>query len=43
MLAARNSLPRYAVGLYRVSTVEQGHTGRGLEAQQTSVRAFAAA
>lgn len=32
---------RYAVGLYRVSTAEQGHSGLGLEAQQASVRAFA--
>jgi len=35
--------PRYAVGLYRVSTAEQGHSGLGLEAQRASVRAFAAA
>jgi DNA invertase Pin-like site-specific DNA recombinase len=41
MLAARSSGPRYAVGLYRVSTAEQGHSGLGLEAQQASVRAFA--
>jgi len=34
---------RYAVGLYRVSTAEQGNSGLGLEAQQASVRAFAAA
>ena len=34
---------RYAVGLYRVSTAEQGQSGLGLEAQQASVRAFAAA
>jgi DNA invertase Pin-like site-specific DNA recombinase len=33
---------RYAVGLYRVSTAEQGQSGLGLEAQQASVRAFAA-
>ena len=41
----RNQLgaPHYAVGLYRVSTVEQGQSGLGLEAQQASVRAFAAA
>jgi DNA invertase Pin-like site-specific DNA recombinase len=32
--------PRHAVGLYRVSTAEQGHSGLGLEAQQASVRAF---
>jgi DNA invertase Pin-like site-specific DNA recombinase len=41
MLPARSSGPRYAVGLYRVSTAEQGHSGLGLEAQQTAVRAFA--
>ena len=35
--------PRHAVGLYRVSTAEQGSSGLGLEAQQASVRAFAAA
>jgi DNA invertase Pin-like site-specific DNA recombinase len=35
--------PRHAVGLYRVSTAEQGNSGLGLEAQQASVRAFAAA
>ena len=34
--------PRHAVGLYRVSTAEQGHSGLGLEAQQASVRAFVA-
>ena len=33
--------PRYAVGLYRVSTAEQEQSGLGLEAQQASVRAFA--
>jgi hypothetical protein len=43
MLPARSSGPRYAVGLYRVSTSEQGHSGLGLEARQASVRAFAAA
>ena len=37
------AVPRYAVGLYRVSTAEQGSSGLGLEAQQASVRAFAAA
>jgi DNA invertase Pin-like site-specific DNA recombinase len=41
MLPARSSGPRYAVGLYRVSTAEQGLSGLGLEAQQASVRAFA--
>ena len=34
--------PRHAVGLYRVSTAEQGHSGLGLEAQQANVRAFVA-
>jgi DNA invertase Pin-like site-specific DNA recombinase len=34
---------RYAVGLYRVSTAEQGQSGLGLEAQQAAVRAFAVA
>ena len=34
---------RLAVGLYRVSTAEQGQSGLGLEAQQAAVRAFAAA
>ena len=33
---------RLAVGLYRVSTAEQGHSGLGLEAQQASVLAFVA-
>ena len=33
---------RYAVGLCRISTTEQGHSGLGLEAQQASVRAFIA-
>jgi hypothetical protein len=31
---------RYAIGLYRVSTAEEGSSGLGLEAQQASVRAF---
>ena len=34
---------RYAVGLSRVSTAEQGNSGLGLEAQQASVRAFVSA
>jgi DNA invertase Pin-like site-specific DNA recombinase len=36
------STPCHAVGLYRVSTAEQGQSGLGLEAQQASVRAFVA-
>jgi DNA invertase Pin-like site-specific DNA recombinase len=39
----RPATQRFAVGLYRVSTAEQGHSGLGLEAQQASVRAFTAA
>ena len=42
-MRAKPSAPRYAVGLYRVSTAEQGQSGLGLEAQQASVRAFATA
>jgi DNA invertase Pin-like site-specific DNA recombinase len=38
----RATSTRYAVGLYRVSTAEQGQSGLGLEAQQASVRAFVA-
>jgi DNA invertase Pin-like site-specific DNA recombinase len=37
-----NGAQRYAVGLTRVSTAEQGQSGLGLEAQQASVRAFVA-
>ena len=43
MPSPRSSGPRHAVGLYRVSTAEQGHSGLGLEAQQAAVRAFVAA
>jgi DNA invertase Pin-like site-specific DNA recombinase len=43
MLASNCKAPRLAVGLYRVSTAEQGQSGLGLEAQQASVRAFCAA
>ena len=39
----RDSTQRYAVGLHRGSTAEQGNSGLGLKAQQTSVRAFVAA
>ena len=42
-MTARAASPRLAVGLYRVSTAEQGQSGLGLEAQQASVRAFVAA
>ncbi len=42
-MRAKQSASCYAVGLYRVSTAEQGQSGLGLEAQQASVRAFAAA
>ena len=42
-MRARPGTSRYAVGLYRVSTAEQGQSGLGLEAQRASVRAFAAA
>ena len=42
-MRGRPVTPRYAVGLYRVSTTEQGQGGLGLEAQQASVRAFAGA
>lgn len=42
-MPAKQTASRYAVGLYRVSTAEQGQSGLGLEAQQASVRAFAAA
>ena len=42
-MRTRPATPRYAVGLYRVSTAEQGQSGLGLEAQQASVRAFVAA
>src|SRR3954470_14927799 len=43
LMRGRPSSPPYAVGLYRVSTAEQGQSGLGLEAQQASVRAFATA
>ena len=42
-MTARAIAPRLAVGLYRVSTAEQGQSGLGLEAQQAGVRAFVAA
>src|SRR3954471_23669592 len=43
MRPALHGAARLAVGLYRVSTAEQGHSGLGLEAQQASVQAFCAA
>jgi hypothetical protein len=43
MRSMLSNSPRLAVGLYRVSTAEQGQSGLGLEAQQASVRAFAKA
>jgi DNA invertase Pin-like site-specific DNA recombinase len=43
MLGPIGNAPRLAVGLYRVSTAEQGQSGLGLEAQQASVRALCAA
>ncbi|MGG5890578.1 recombinase family protein [Falsiroseomonas sp. HC035] len=42
MRATQHGVSRLAVGLYRVSTAEQGQSGLGLEAQQASVRAFVA-
>jgi DNA invertase Pin-like site-specific DNA recombinase len=42
MRTTHHSASRLAVGLYRVSTAEQGQSGLGLEAQQASVRAFVA-
>lgn len=38
----REARPRYAVGLTRVSTAEQGQSGLGLEAQSESIRRFVA-
>src|SRR3954451_18643841 len=43
MTVAGHGPERYAVGLYRVSTAEQGHSGLELKAQQASVRAYVAA
>jgi hypothetical protein len=43
LMRPSGNISRYAVGLYRVSTAEQGNSGLGLEAQQASVRAFVVA
>jgi len=42
-MRAERGEPRLAVGLYRVSTTEQGESGLGLDAQRASVRGFVAA
>lgn len=42
-MRAERGQPRLAVGLYRVSTAEQGQSGLGLDAQRASVRGFVAA
>jgi DNA invertase Pin-like site-specific DNA recombinase len=42
MRNAQHGASRLVVGLYWVSTAEQGQSGLGLEAQQASVRAFVA-
>ena len=42
-MRVKPNVSRSAVGLYRVSTAEQGQSGLGLEAQQASVRSLAAA
>ena len=43
MWSVLHGAAKLAVGLYQVSTAEQGHSGLGLEVQLASVRAFVAA
>ncbi len=40
MLSALHTNARLAVGLYRVSTPEQGHSGLELDGQQASVQTY---